>query len=179
MRQYRGIAVETNEWVYGWYFHMKKEAMRGSGIKHGDWEWDGHELHGIIESDMALVNPFNFEGTIHRTAYYRVIPETVGQATGYKDNQWADSYAGDTIRSRMPGDNDSLGQIYYNETYAAFWVIGLDGDYNIPLHRLRLFDIIGNIHQKKGDSEAAPVNSNKCEEHSVTEQAKDAERETE
>lgn len=86
MKAYRGITKDGN-WVKGWYFHLHNAAMQGDGIKEGDWEASEHDIHGIFDMDSGLLDPVNWEGTIHRASYHEVIPETVGQSTGLKDKK--------------------------------------------------------------------------------------------
>ncbi|MEE9365907.1 MAG: hypothetical protein V3W44_04385 [Dehalococcoidales bacterium] len=65
-------AVIRGKVVVGWFFRLHNCAMRGDGIAPGDYEYEEHDLCGIILAKQALANPVDWEGTIHRAAYIRI-----------------------------------------------------------------------------------------------------------
>ena len=70
----RGKRVDNGEWVEGYYatFIITPGWMVEVG------EYRELEIHVIFPVPQQLANPYDLEGTLHRTSYHEVIPETVG-----------------------------------------------------------------------------------------------------
>jgi len=86
--KFRGL-TKDGKWVYGWYLQSKLEFPKSVQV---------HFIincSGVTRTGLALAKRFgDFPG------YHKVIPETVGQYTGY-ENLWQ----GDIIRLIWEKDN--------------------------------------------------------------------------
>lgn len=74
--KFRGQRVDNKEWVEGYYVCMNDRGKR--------------DVHIIF--DNPPTNPFNWEGTIHRSSYVEVLSETLGMFTGLKDKNGKEIY---------------------------------------------------------------------------------------
>ncbi len=43
-------------------------------------------------------------------------------------------------------DSGAIGKVYYNEHFAAYWVLACDGSYNVSLGNANWWEVIGDIH---------------------------------
>jgi uncharacterized phage protein (TIGR01671 family) len=120
--KFRGLRVDGKGWVYGFYYQYNSKSFIGSE-NHSD------------DSDT----------------YYnhKVIPVSVGQLIGQKDNNDVDIYE-DDILTRIKTDSvDSIfGVVEYDGL--EFTAINIDDpeNYDSVLHYQEdLIQVIGNIHQ--------------------------------
>jgi len=132
----------------------------GTGWAYGD----------LIQHEGSCTIGYNFTYTDHQTGisenrYYEaaIIPETVGQYTGYKEKEGKMIFDGDILN---PPDSDyTYCVVRWNEKYAAFVIYGyyhpmyfnegggeeFASDLSSEEHTMVFgqeeeFDIIGNIH---------------------------------
>lgn len=114
---FRGKRVDNNEWIYGYYHKLDKQDLL----------------------DKTYIIP-DYASAIYS---YEVIPETIGQYTGLKDNNGIKIFEGDILRD------------YGNEIEE--WTVSFeDGGFigtfdNVCEHLYEISDleVIGNIHDKE------------------------------
>ncbi len=83
---FRGIRVDNNKWVYGYYFKTPlTDESTGSSSEQGWFFLTGRERHCIS----------------HDGCVYQVIASTVGQYIGRQDINNKDIYEGDIIDNEM------------------------------------------------------------------------------
>lgn len=73
--EFRGICVETNKWLYGYFYH---------GIMNLD------------DTSIPLGNCRNYSIVIKDGVYYHVKRDSIGEYTGLKDKKEKKIYEGDT-----------------------------------------------------------------------------------
>ena len=150
--KFRGKRASNGEWVYGYYFHLHNAAMRGDGISEGDWEYSEHDIHGIFD-DGGLADPVNWEGTIHRSSYAIIDPETLSEFTGRYDDHKKEIYDGDIIDMWSTFYEQEMrgAEVFWNEKIAKFDVKVHSGKYRPLFQRLNEchfhVEVIGTIHE--------------------------------
>lgn len=141
MRKYRGRRVDNGEWVYGYY--LKTHSIN---------------THWIIKerlycSDIILgLDP---KMPKHLQGCYKVIPETVGQATGRKDIDKKEIFRNDALK-----DCGIQYLVCYGESeYGLGWYIKTktaDGGiyrFDKSVSNMKIF---GNIHENPELLEVKP-----------------------
>jgi len=121
---------------------LREIKFRGKRIDNGEW------VYGYLLSDCAI-------GQWARCKY-EVIPETVGQFTGLKDNKRTkefpngqDIYEGDVMKTKR--FRESINMITETVSFEdGCFVTFTDFDITVPLsyHELLDIEIIGNIHEQ-------------------------------
>lgn len=119
--KFRGQRVDTKEWVYGMYFitPLTNENVVAD-INAGHSFLTGETRH-CISTNMGQSG-----------VTYEVIPETVGQFTGYTTNKTEEVYDGDVVY--LAGYGCIIVEFPYHELYDAY--CESDIEY-----------VIGNIHK--------------------------------
>ena len=124
---------------------MRQIKFRGKRKKTGEWAYG--DLVRNVEGAFAIVPPFQMNITMYNNNY-EVIPESIGQFTGFLDKKGNEIYEG-----------DMLGWWNYDASFIPETVLFYDGcfmikdDYSIDSistidTSLRI--VIGNIHDKPG-----------------------------
>lgn len=120
--KFRGKRTNTEEWVFGYYTkEWYRDGVGGSSIRH-------------------YIYDFNIQ------KQFRVIPETVGQFTGFTD-----------INSKEIYHKDIVAGIYYGYSRTGIvewdkrlgkWIVDYNGNYDDLWTVLRFCqgEVIGNIH---------------------------------
>ena len=137
---FRGKRVDNGEWVEGAYYHQSEF--------YGD-EWSADYI--ITTKDELEDNMMIRE---------RVIPETIGQYTGLRDNTRTEEYPngkkifeGDICRFREweHGDMCWIGKVHYE--HQQFVISGeknkeCETPFTLPMSRFisKNIEVIGNIH---------------------------------
>lgn len=109
----RGISVETNEWVYGYFVNAIKEFTKDERVPQ-------------IITYQAIVSPPN---VFHKAGIVEVRPETVGRYIGVTDEYDSMIFEGDLVQI----DGDTNGQLFevrfmnglfvgYIEGQTPFWL---------------------------------------------------------
>lgn len=120
--KFRGFSSELNKWVYGSLVYQHT----------------GTSNYSEIGPYISIVHS-NSSGTVILT--YEVIPESIGQYTGFKDLKGNDWYEGDVIEMKqgIQGKRDQAfvcrGLIHFY--YGSFYIRCIQGLFsNIYLHEI-------------------------------------------
>lgn len=127
MREYkfRGMRVDTNEWVFGYIFKTKKSHPLSS------------ETYWILNDDGK----------------FKVISESVGEFIERKDKSGKEQYEGNVVEWVNNFGEENTGWIRYSKAIAGFYVVLISGSY-LPFYTgsVRNFawgdlKIIGNTYE--------------------------------
>lgn len=144
--RFRGKIIDTGEWVYGYYVHLKdtsRKPMKGR-------ERVTHRIYTGMADTCAVSDGYDFS-----PSWYEVVPYTVGQCTGLYDKDGREIYEGDIIKN-------CKGKIKLNNTFTLdnfeiFEVKYEDASFNISSLSLvtNYIKVIGDIYDNpemlKGD----------------------------
>jgi uncharacterized phage protein (TIGR01671 family) len=121
--KFRGKRVDNGDWVYGCYLETQ---MSGAYIIGSTMEAKGKK-ESIKMHDKLW--------------QHEVIPETVGQYTGWKDRNGVEIYEGGVVRADM-----DFGPGGYAEQIASiYWDEGVGG-WQFNYFDKSTIEVIGNIH---------------------------------
>lgn len=123
MRQYRGL-TKDGKWVYGYYCDLGGLSYIAEYSVGAGRDVSGKIIGGWIE----------------------VIPETVGQSIGRKDENDEEIYEGDKVKIKPMYLGFMEGVVSWNISYASYQVEALDTRWLFD--GIESIEIIGNVHQK-------------------------------
>lgn len=139
---------------------MREHKYRGKRSDNGEWVY-GYYYHGVLTDDPLCVGDCRNRHVIMLDGtFYHVIPETVGQYTGLKDNfgfnrKEKEIYTGDIVKCTTEwnfGTSAMTGVIVYDEKDCAYRVEGyLAMETNKDKHSFLMkdcwsFEVKGNVH---------------------------------
>lgn len=111
-------------------------VIRFRGKRKDSKEWVYGDLHTLCDHIHIHVTPFD---------KYNIDRATVGQFTGFKDDDGKDVYEGDIVVERDFSFESKPYVVNYDAEYGAFKFFGSGNGYLLSLDFLDM-KVIGNIH---------------------------------
>lgn len=140
---------------------MNRQILfRGKRKDNGEWVF-GDLIRNLIydgrEKEMRIGDIyFEHNGDIHGTAVYKVVPETVGQFTGFTDKNGKKIFEGDIVKEwsshwKTPLKTEINIYEVVCEYLGSLHLIRKTeyGENSTPLYRRSVVEVIGNIYDNK------------------------------
>ncbi len=137
--KFRGKRKDNGKWVYGYYVKINDRCFIIP---------NSATIHTYQIRNRLILGAGSTSPKLPKIAgIVEVIPETVGQFLGFKDENGKDYYVGSIVRGVKCQYNDDscVGTVYYNEYQAAYWVHGKT--FNILLGTANWWEVISDIHE--------------------------------
>lgn len=134
--------------------------------KQCDGQWVAGDFARSLDGKLHILGFVEEGGRIVLTGAYQIIPDTVGQFTGFTDKNGKEIYEGDVLRSDeypysglKDGERDNYyAVVYYCEDGACFGTVtakspnsdvrgvsdGIPDD--VEREKMKNFEVVGNIH---------------------------------
>ena len=135
--KFRGKSLKTGRWVYGYYVHLE-DFMRGR---------ETHRIYSGLADSMPGGEGYDFSAD-----YEDVDSDTIGQYTGWKDENGQEIYEGDILDLYIPKNN--IGKPEHRKRkviwkYSGFQITNMRDD--CVMDRVTstielIYTVIGNIH---------------------------------
>lgn len=114
--------------------------FRGKRVDNGKW------VHGsllLVNGEAYIYDSYfgDLEDTDFGYGFTRVLPKTVGQYTGMKDNEWVEIYEGDVIKC--------VGGEYYSGYYEINAIAKIEDVRDMAMYNFlnaEKIEIVGNVH---------------------------------
>lgn len=142
--KFRGLTVDTKEWVYGVPYFLNIDEYEPEDCIHKTCIITGADWDGTC----GFMSPDN-------NCFIEVIPETVGQFTGLLDKNGKEIYEGDMVLASMKYKGVTLipfrAYVFYNESVGSWQIKYETTTNNFATDFIYSYEIeiVGHIHEER------------------------------